>query len=109
MGSLRFLLPAVLALGGGGDQTGTLVVRLVSDPAPAGVAWSYSGAGASFQLGENSTTRTLSLAAGTYDLTESPASGQASALTALACSDPTRDTTADLKAASARVNVGDGE
>jgi hypothetical protein len=109
MGSVRFLLPALLALVGGGTQTGTLVVRLVTDPAPAGIAWTYSGAGTSFQLGRTATSRTLSLATGTYDLTESPASGQASGLTALACSDPTRDTKTDLKAASASVNLGDGE
>jgi hypothetical protein len=109
MGSVRFLLVAALAFVGGGGGNGTLVVRLVTDPTPAGVAWSYSGAGTSFQLGRTATRRTLSLAPGTYDLGESPANGQASALTALACSDPSRDTTTDVKAASATVDLGDGE
>jgi len=109
MGSAKLFLLAALALVGARGQTGTLVVRVVTDPSPAGVAWTYSGAGTPFQLGRTATTRTLSPAAGTFDLTEAPANGQASALTALACSDPTHDTTTDLKTASVSVSLADGE
>jgi hypothetical protein len=109
MGSAKLLLLAALALAGTRGQTGTLVVRVVTDPSPAGVAWTYSGAGTPFQLGRTETARTLSPAAGAFDLTEAPANGQTSALTALTCSDPTHDTTTDLKTASASVNLADGE
>jgi hypothetical protein len=109
MGSAKLFLLAALALVGARGQTGTLVVRILTDPSPAGVAWTYSGAGTPFQLGRTATTRTLSPAAGAFDLTEAPANGQASALTAIACSDPTHDTTTDLKNASVSVNLADGE
>lgn len=91
-------------------QTGTLVVRVVSDPAPAGVSWTYSGAGPSFELGQSGNERTITLNGGTYQLREASAqSGQASTLTALSCSDPTGDTTTSISTASVSVGLGDGE
>ncbi len=36
---------AVSAAGAAERGTGSIVVRLLTDPAPAGVAWSYSGVG----------------------------------------------------------------
>jgi hypothetical protein len=106
-------LVVVLVLGVGawarGNQSGTLVVRLVTDPAPAGVSWTYSGAGAAFVLGQGSTERTVSVPAGSYELREAPTNvGQANTLTALAC-DPSGDTTTDMTTASVSVNLADGE
>jgi hypothetical protein len=113
--SLSFVLAfAVAAAAGvalaGSRQTGTLVVRLVTDPSPPGVSWRYSGAGPAFPLGEGGSERTLTLAPGTYALRESPGQlGQVSALTALTCRDPSADTTIDLRAATATVALADGE
>ncbi len=93
-----------------GDPGGTLVVRLVIDPTPAGVNWSYTGAGAAFQLGDGAREQTVSLPVGTYQLTEAPAQpGQAKTLTALACTDPSGDTHATLATASASIALADGE
>jgi hypothetical protein len=91
-------------------QTGTLVVRVVTDPAPAGVSWTFSGAGAAFELGQTSTAHTVSLPAGPYQLKEAPTKAdQANSLTALACTDPTSDTTTDVATTSVSVNLADGE
>jgi hypothetical protein len=107
-------LLGVFAFTGGASagtrQTGTLLVRLVTDPAPAGVSWTFSGAGAAFELGESASAHTVSLPAGTYDLKEAPTgTGQPDTLTALACDDPTGDTTADIKTASVSVSLAAGE
>ncbi|HVH51228.1 MAG TPA: hypothetical protein VM690_03715, partial [Gaiellaceae bacterium] len=54
--------------------TGSIVVRLLTDPTPPGVAWSYSGVGQSFQLRASGSTKTISgLADGTYRLVEAGA------------------------------------
>jgi hypothetical protein len=114
LGGVTILLVAACGLVGGARaaerQSGVLIVRLVSDPAPAGVGWTYSGVGSPFELGRRSTEQTLSLGPGTYGLRESPtASGQADTLTALACRDPDGNTTVDVSAASASVGLDDGE
>jgi hypothetical protein len=92
------------------QQTGTLIVRLVTDPAPAGAAWKYSGAGSVFKLGRTATQHTVALPAGTYQLHEAGGrAGQPHTLTALVCTDPTGDTTTSIGQASASVALQDGE
>ena len=92
------------------QQTGTLNVRLVTDPAPAGVTWKYSGAGSAFKLGRAATEHTVSLQPGTYPLQERVGhTGQPRTLTALVCDDPSGDTTTSVAHASASVALQDGE
>jgi hypothetical protein len=88
---------------------GTLVVRLVTDPSPPGVTWTFSGLGSAFELGASAGERTLSLPAGSYGLQETPTEPGANSLTALACSDPDGNTVTDLAAASATIGLDDGE
>lgn len=89
---------------------GSIVVRLQTDPAPAGVAWSYSGGGQAFQLRASGSSRTISgLADGTYKLVEATAAGQAKTLTSLSCTDPSGRTTVDLSAATATITLSSGE
>ena len=86
--------------------TGTLLVRLVTDPAPPGVTWTFSGAGTPFRLGAGAPgEKSVTLGPGTYHLTET---GPAT-LTALTCLDPTRDSHVSLATASADVALADGE
>lgn len=93
-----------------GQQTGTLVVRLVSDPAPPGATWQYFGAGSAFKLGRAATEHAVELQPGTYQLREtSGRAGQPRTLTALVCVDPSGDTTTSAKQASASVALQDGE
>ena len=93
-----------------GQQTGTLVVRLVTDPAPPGATWRYSGAGSAFKLGRAATEHTVALQPGTYQLRETGGRvGQPRTLTALVCVDPSGDTTSSLAGASASVALQDGE
>jgi hypothetical protein len=93
-----------------GQQTGTLVVRLETDPSPAGAAWKYSGAGSAFELGRVSTEHTVALQPGTYELHETGGRArQPRTLTSLVCSDPTNDTTTSLAYASASVALQSGE
>src|SRR6188472_1118727 len=92
------------------QQTGTLVVRLVTDPVPPGATWQYSGAGSPFKLGGAATEHTVALAPGTYQLRETGGrAGQPRTLTALACSDPSGETTTSVAGASAVVALQDGE
>ena len=92
------------------QQTGTLVVRLVTDPAPPGVTWKYSGAGSGFKLGGAATEHTVALQPGTYQLRERGGrAGQPRTLTALVCDDPSGDTTTSVAQASASVALQDGE
>lgn len=102
---------AAAAAGAAGRETGTVVLRLVTDPSPPGVSWVYSGLDSSFQLGRTGSVRTVSnLAAGTYDVVEAAADpGQPRTLTGIACSDPSRDTTVDLAASSATIALAAGE
>jgi hypothetical protein len=92
------------------QQTGTLVVRLVTDPTPSGATWKYSGAGSAFKLGSTVTDRTATLQPGTYQLHETGGrAGQPRTLTALECIDPSGATTASVAQASASVALQDGE
>ena len=115
---MRALAPIAVAVAGalavgataGAQQTGTLVVRLLTDPTPAGATWKYSGAGSAFGLGTAATARTVALQPGTYQLRETGGrAGQPRTLTALVCVDPSGDTTTSRATASASVVLGDGE
>jgi hypothetical protein len=91
-------------------DTGTVIVRLVTDPAPAGVTWTYTGAGSTFRLGTGAAAqRTVSLAAGTYHLREAPTAGGPASLTALTCTDPTHDSRGSVAAATADIALASGE
>ncbi|MGZ4423032.1 MAG: hypothetical protein ACXVWO_17135, partial [Gaiellaceae bacterium] len=57
---------AASAAGAAEGGVGAIVVRLVTDPTPPGVAWSYSGLGHVFQLHAAGTKTISSLADGTY-------------------------------------------
>ena len=95
---------AALAMGANAaaQQTGTLVVRLATDPAPPGVTWKYSGAGPAFKLGQAATEQTVALQPGSYQLHETGGrAGQPHTLTALVCVDPSGDTTTSVAQASA--------
>ena len=115
---MRALAPIAVAVAGAlalgatasAQQTGTLVVRLMTDPTPAGATWNYSGAGSAFGLGGGATARTVALQPGTYQLRETGGrAGQPRTLTALVCVDPSGDTTTSRATASASVVLGDGE
>jgi hypothetical protein len=89
---------------------GSIVVRLQTDPAPARVAWSYSGVGQAFQLAASGSSKTVSgLADRTYRLVEATAAGQAKTLTSLRCADPSGGTTVDVAAATATITLSSGE
>jgi hypothetical protein len=90
--------------------TGSIVIRLQTDPAPARVAWSYSGVGQTFKLRASGSSRTISgLADGTYQLVEATAAGRAKTLTSLRCADPSGGTTVDVAAATATIALSSGE
>ena len=94
----------------GAQQTGTLVVHLVTDPTPSGVSWKYSGAGSLFKLGRAVTQHTVALQAGSYQLQEAGGrTGQPRTLTGLVCDDPSGDTTTSVADASASVTLQAGE
>jgi hypothetical protein len=100
----------VVGASAGTRQTGTLVVRLVTDPSPPGVTWTYSGVGTPFELGAGTGELSRSLPSGSYQLSEAPTqSGQPVTLTALVCSDPNRNTQTNITAASVTVGLDDGE
>jgi hypothetical protein len=109
---LAALVAALSASGAGaaGQQTGSVIVRLVTDPSPPGVSSTYSGLGAPFRLGIGGTQRVVSgLKPGTYRLVEATDFGLPRTLTAIACSDPSHDTTIDLGGSAAGIALGDGE
>jgi hypothetical protein len=97
------------AAGAGG--TGSIVVRLLTDPTPPRVAWSYSGVGDIFQLRASGSAQTISgLADGTYQLVETGAApDQPKTLTSLTCVDPSGATTVDLASATATIALSSGE
>ncbi|MGZ6639014.1 MAG: hypothetical protein ACXVII_39980 [Solirubrobacteraceae bacterium] len=105
--SLGVGVSAAGAVGG----TGSIIVRLSTDPTPPGVAWSYSGAGPVFQLHASGSTKTISgLADGTYRLAEAgAATGQPKTLTSLTCADPSGGTTVDTASATATIALTAGE
>jgi hypothetical protein len=90
---------------------GTIVVQLLADPAPAGVAWSYAGAGTTFRLGLGVTRQAIrSLADGSYTIVESsPDPSRPQTLTGITCSDPSGDSRGTLASASASVRLAAGE
>ena len=90
---------------------GSIVVRLLTDPTPAGVAWSYSGVGPPFQLRASGTTKTISgLADATYRLVEAGATAdEPKTLTSLTCADPSGDTVVNAASATATVALSSGE
>ena len=102
---------AVSAAGAADGGSGTIVTRLLTDPAPAGAAWSYSGVGQAFQLRASGTSKTTSgLADGTYRLVEKDtAVGQGKTLTSLTCTDPSGGTTVDIASATATIALSSGE
>jgi hypothetical protein len=100
----------VSAAGAGAAGGGSIVVRLQTDPAPARVAWSYSGVGQTFKLRASGSSRTISeLADGTYRLVEATAAGRAKTLTSLKCTDPSGGTTVDVAAATATIMLSSDE
>jgi len=102
---------AVTAADAAAAGSGSIVIRLLTDPTPAGVAWSYSGVGQVFQLRASGSSKTISgLADGTYQLVEAgAAAGQPKTLTALTCADPSGDTTVDASSAGATIAISSGE
>jgi hypothetical protein len=113
---VRFSLAALaVALGigipaAGAASGGSIVVRLQTDPAPAGIAWSYSGVGPAFQLRSSGSAKTISgLADGTYRLVEAGTAGQPKTLTSLTCVDPSGGTVVAAASASATVALSSGE
>ena len=114
---MRFSLSVLaVALGigvpaAGAADAGSIVIRLQTNPAPARVAWSYSGVGQAFQLRASGSTKTVSgLADGTYRLVEAgAAAGQAKTLTSLRCADPSGGTTVDVASATATIILSSGE
>src|SRR5437660_3293243 len=114
---VRFSLSALaVALGigvpaAGAAEAGSIVIRLQTDPAPARVAWSYSGVAQAFLLHASGSTKTVSgLADGTYRLVEAgAAAGQAETLTSLRCADPSGGSTVDVASATATIMLSSGE
>jgi Vacuolar protein sorting-associated protein 62 len=101
---------AVSAAGAADGGTGSIVIRLLTDPVTAGVTWSYSAGGQVVELHASGTTATVSsLADGTYRLVEAAAAGRPSTLTALSCVDPSGGTTVDIASATATVALQSGE
>src|SRR3989442_6748148 len=96
--------------GAGAAGAGSIVVRLQTDPAPARVAWTYSGVGQAFKLRASGNSRTISgLADGTYRLVETAAAGRAKTVTPLKCADPSRGTTVAVAAAAAPILLSPGQ
>src|SRR6266516_199737 len=59
------------AVHGAGGGSGSIVIKLSTDPSPPGVDWSYTVAGQSFRLGTSGSSKTVAgLADGTYRLVE---------------------------------------
>jgi len=102
---------AAFAAAGAAAGSGSVVVRLVTDPARPGVNWSYTGVGgAALQLGTAGKVKTVSgLDDGTYRLVEKPAPGQPQTLISIACIDPSGGTTVDTASATASIDLSSGE
>src|SRR5438094_10293658 len=115
---MRALAPIAVAVAGAlalgatasAQQTGTLVVRLMTDPTPAGATWMYSGAGSAFGLGGGATARTVALQPGTYQLRQTGRRAvQPHTLADLGRVDSSEATTTRAATASAAVTLGHGE
>jgi hypothetical protein len=101
------LAASLLAFPARAATQGTIVVQLVADPAPAGTAWSYSGAGATFSLGLGVTKHAVGpLADGTYTIVESP---PGATLTGIACTDPSGGSGGALASRTATVRISGSE
>jgi hypothetical protein len=102
---------AVSAAGAAERATGTIVVRLITDPTPPRVAWSYSGLGQAFKLSASGSAKTTSsLADGTYQLVEARAAAdQPDTLTSIACADPSGGTGVDAASGTATIAISSGE
>jgi hypothetical protein len=91
-------------------DTGTIVLRLTTDPSPARTAWTYRGLPTTFTLGNGKTRYASVVSAGTYTAREEPSSeGVPPTLTGITCDDPTRDSRARPASASAVISVAAGE
>ena len=85
-------------------------MRLVTDPAPPGVGWTYSGLDVPFELGVTASERSITLTPGTYQVAERPTqAGQPSTLTALSCTDADGNTRVRIATASVVVGLEEGE
>ena len=102
---------AVCAVAAGATGSGSIVIRLVTDPTPAGITWSYSGVGQVFQLRASGSAKTVSgLADGTYRLVEAGATADLpKTLTSLTCADPSGGTTVDAGSGTATIALSSGE
>ena len=108
-GAVVVAAPAAAARAAG-SGTGSIVVRVSTDPSPPGVDWAYAVGGQSFRLGLSRSERTVSgLTDGTYSVKESTQAGQPPTLTALSCVDPSGNSTVALPMAAATVVVDSGE
>jgi hypothetical protein len=94
----------------GAADTGTIVLRLATDPTPARTAWTYSGLGSTLALGNGTTSRASVVSAGTYTVQEAPVSPSGPpTLTGIACDDPTHNTRVRVASSSAVIAVAAGE
>jgi hypothetical protein len=108
---LAAVTAALVAAPARGDVTGTIVVRLLVDPAPAGVSWSYTGAGTSFSLGLGITKHSIgAVPAGTYTIAErSPDPNRPQTLTGITCTDPSGGSKGSVANATASIHLAAGE
>jgi hypothetical protein len=94
----------------GAADTGTIVLRLATDPTPARTAWTYRGLPSTFSLGNGTTRRASVVSAGTYTAQEEPLSpGMPPTLTGITCDDPTHNSRTQAASASAVIAVAAGE
>jgi hypothetical protein len=101
----------LLASSARAEETGTIVVQLRAEPAPAGLSWSYTGPGTTFAVGLGVTKHSIgSLGAGTYTIVEtSPGSGRPPTLTGVTCSDPSGGSKGTIARAAASIRLAAGE
>lgn len=108
---LASVAAALLAAPARAADDGTIVVRLVTDPSPAGASWSYAAAGTTFTLGLGVTHHSVaSLADGTYTVAESTGDPtRPPTLTGISCTDPSGGSRGSLTTATATVRLAAGE
>src|SRR3954469_20712860 len=89
------------------EGTGRILLRLLTDPAPARTSWSYDGLPSSIVLGNGTTRRTVDVPTGVYTVRERPSlAGAPATLTSLVCDDPSHDSRGKAAAAVATIAVG---